>query len=168
MNCTTKMIPYRSERILVLDVHPLRFGFVAMEGPHCVLDWGVRSFRRGVNAVKVPMSKKLELLIDEYDPKMIVVGDSNPRVLQRMKTIATLAANRHLPMFIVKQETIRTAFPDSLQNKHQIAQTLGDCYRELSPIVPPKRKSWKPEHYRMDIFNAAALGFAYFAKKHGA
>jgi hypothetical protein len=160
------MTPYRSERILVLDVHPLRFGFVALEGPHCVLDWGVRSFRRGVNAVKVPMSKKLELLLDEYDPKVIVVGESTPRVSRRMKTIAKLAANRHLPMFIVKRETIRIPFPHSIQNKHQIAQALGDRYPELSPIVPPKRKSWKPEHYRMDIFNAAALGVAYFASEH--
>ncbi len=160
------MVTYRPERILVLDVHPLRFGFVILDGPHTLVDWGVRSFRRGVNAVKIPMAKKLDLLLDEYGPKVIVVGESKPLVSRRMKTIAKLAANRHLPISVIKREVISKVFPTSIQNKHQIAQAVGDRLPELSPFVPPKRKSWKPEHYRMDIFNAAALGVAYFATKH--
>ena len=67
-------------RILALAVHPLSFGFVVLEGPvHPMIDWGVRSFRHGVNAVKVPMSKKLALLLDEYRPGVLVVrGPSSP------------------------------------------------------------------------------------------
>jgi len=61
------------KRILALDVHPLSFGFAVLEGHDHLLDWGVRSFRHGVNAVKVPMSRKLASLFDEYHPDALLV-----------------------------------------------------------------------------------------------
>jgi hypothetical protein len=42
------------KRVLALDVHPRSFGFVVFEGPNRIHDWGVKSFRRGVNAAKIP------------------------------------------------------------------------------------------------------------------
>jgi len=30
-------------RVLALDLHPRRFGYVVLEGPERLLDWGVRS-----------------------------------------------------------------------------------------------------------------------------
>jgi len=31
--------------------------------------------------------------------------------------------------------------------------------------LPPKRRPWQSEDYRMTIFDAAAVGIAYFAEK---
>src|SRR5258708_34865793 len=61
------------DRVLTLEVHPLSYGFTVFDVPDHLIDWGVRSFRRGVNAVKVPMSKKLALLINDYQPSIILV-----------------------------------------------------------------------------------------------
>jgi len=36
-------------------------------------------------------------------------------------------------------------------------------YSELLSILPPKRRPWQSEDYRMTIFDAAAVGIAYFA-----
>jgi hypothetical protein len=47
------------KRVLALDVHPRSFGYVVFEGPNRLLDWGVRSFRFGVNAVKRPVGAKV-------------------------------------------------------------------------------------------------------------
>ena len=77
------MMKHRSERVLALDVHPLSLGFTAFEGHDHLIDWGVRSFRRGVNAVKVPMREKLALLINEYQPGIIII-------MTRPKTGASL------------------------------------------------------------------------------
>ncbi|PYV22403.1 MAG: hypothetical protein DMG24_16885 [Acidobacteria bacterium] len=46
--------------------------------------------------------------------------------------------------------------------KHKIATALADRFAELAPILPPKRKPWESEDYRTSIFDAAALGVAYF------
>jgi hypothetical protein len=34
----------------------------------------------------------------------------------------------------------------------------------LAAKLPPKRKCWESEDYRMSIFDAVALGVAYFAR----
>src|SRR5258705_3391383 len=67
------------KRVLALDVHPRSFGFVVFEGPNHMLDWGVRSFRSGVNAVKIPAGKKLLLLFDEFTPSTIVIRERAAR-----------------------------------------------------------------------------------------
>jgi len=63
------------ERVLAFDVHPRSFGFVVFEGPNCMLDWGVRSFRAGVNAVKVPAAKKVLALLEEFRPSAVVIRE---------------------------------------------------------------------------------------------
>jgi hypothetical protein len=55
----------KEKRVLALDVHPRSFGFVEFEGPNRMLDWGVRSFRPGVNAVKIPAATKFLALLDD-------------------------------------------------------------------------------------------------------
>jgi hypothetical protein len=34
----------------------------------------------------------------------------------------------------------------------------------LASMLPPKRKIWQTECYRMSMFDAAALGVAYFSR----
>ena len=150
------------KRILALDVHPLSFGFAVLEGQNRLLDWGVRSFRHGVNAVKIPMSRKLALLLDEYKPEMLLVKTPTRGNSRRMKMIVKLAAEHHIPVRTRSAESIKRAFSQSSQNKHQLALAVADHFSSLSSYMPPKRKPWKGEHYRTSIFEAAALGLSYF------
>ncbi len=46
--------------------------------------------------------------------------------------------------------------------KYTIAVALTKQLPELAPRLPQVRKIWKSEDYRMSIFDAAALGVAYF------
>jgi glucan phosphorylase len=58
---------------------------------------------------------------------------------------------------------VRNAFAGNARNKYTIASTLAQRFPELAAKLPPKRKIWLCEDYRMSIFDAAALGVAYFA-----
>ena len=158
------MSPVLLKRVLALDVHPLCFGFVLTEGPDQLIDWGVRSFRHGGNAVKVPMSKRLASLIDEYRPNALLVRTPGAGISRRAKMIAKLAAARRLPVRTISLDAIRGAFPHSNRNKHEIAKAVADRYPTLLPYLPAKRKPWQSEHYRMSVFAAAALVLTYFAQ----
>jgi hypothetical protein len=53
-------------------------------------------------------------------------------------------------------------------NKYEVASALARQFPDLALRLPPKRKCWQSEHYRMGIFDAAAVGVAYFvqSKRH--
>jgi hypothetical protein len=148
-------------RVLTLEVHPLSYGFTVFEGPDHLIDWGVRSFRRGANAVKVPMSKKLALLINDYRPDIILVAWPKTGAPRRLHLIRKVAAAHGVRVRALSRTSARRAFPNA-HNKHELALAVATRIPSLSPYIPPKRKSWKPEHYRMSMFGAAAIGLSHF------
>ncbi len=155
------MMAHRSEIILALDVHPLSFGFAVFESPDHLMDWGVRSFRKGVNSVKVPMSERVALLMNEYRPGIILVLTTNRKASLSLRRIAKVASASNVRMHSFPRSSVHKGFPDS-HNKHGLALAVASRLPGLSPYVPPKRKAWKPEHYRTSIFAAAAIGLLHF------
>jgi hypothetical protein len=156
-----KAIP--SEKVFALDLHPLSFGYAMFEGPDELVDWGIKSFRHGANAVKVPLNVKLASLLDEHEPDVVVIKTPRTAALKRAaRTIAAMARYRRIPVRLISRTSVREAFPESNHNKYQIATAIAARYPELSPRLGPKRKFWQAEKYSMSIFDAAALGIAYF------
>ena len=160
------------KRVLALDVRPRSFGYVLFEGPERLLDWGARSFRKGVNAVRIPLGEKIEALVDECDPTVVVAKEAQMRKKinsgQRRKMLDVIVGKaRHggIPVRVLGRSAVRATFAGSgLQTKHQVASALAQRFAELAPILPPKRKPWQSEDYRTSIFDAAALGAAYFTR----
>ena len=160
------------KRVLALDVRPRSFGYALFEGPERLLDWGARSFRKGVNAVRIPLGEKIEALVDECDPTVVVAKEAQMRKKinsgQRRKMLDVIVGKaRHggIPVRVLGRSAVRDAFATSgFQTKHQVASALAERFAELAPILPPKRKPWQSEDYRTSIFDAAALGTAYFAR----
>lgn len=62
---------------------------------------------------------------------------------------------------------MKTAFPESKRNKYMIAAALAKQLPEFAPRLPTVRKIFKSEDYRVSMFDAAALGIAYFGKLLG-
>ena len=157
------------KRVLALDVHPHSFGFVVFEGPNDLLDWGVKSFRPGVNAVKIPAAKKIFGLLDGFSPSVIVVRErETERSANRTHILATvqrLARTRNIPLRFISHGAITKAFAGSESNKHEVASALTQQFSFLVSRLPPRRKCWQSEDYRMSIFDAAAAGVAYFARR---
>jgi hypothetical protein len=160
----------KEKRILALDVRPRSFGYVVFEGPDRLLDWGARSFRRGVNAIRIPLAEKIGVLLDECAPAVVIAKESQRRKKinsgkrrRKLDVIARKARQRGIPVRVLSRSAVRKAFAgNGLQTKHQVASALAERFPELGPILPPKRKIWQSEDYRMSIFDAAALGVAYF------
>src|SRR5437879_4163753 len=69
---TNSMQTYDTERILAVDIRPQSMGFVVFEGAR-LLDWGVKRFPRGVNAVRIPARPKLGALLVQYVPDAFVL-----------------------------------------------------------------------------------------------
>jgi hypothetical protein len=153
------------KRILSLDVHPLSFGFVVIQGSDQVLDWGARCFRHGVNAVKVPMRRKLARLIEDHRPEVLVVGAPRPEGTHRLRAIVKVALGHHLPLRMVGQPELKRVFLGSNKNMDDIARAVGQALPQLLPFIPPKRRCWKPEHYRMSVFKAAAAALTYLSRR---
>ena len=151
------------QKVFALDLHPLSFGYVLFERPDELVDWGIKSFRHGVNAVKVPLNVKLELLLEEYGPDIVVIKDPRTAALKKLaRAITALAERRRIPVQTISGASVRKAFPDESHNKYQIASAIAKRYPELSPRLGVRRKMWQPEKYSMSIFDAAAIGIAYF------
>src|SRR5712692_5719164 len=157
--------PYQ-QRILCLDIRPRSFAFVAFEGPKLVLDWGARSFRRGANAVRVPLGLKVARLLDEYAPCAHVL--ERPRTSKHLRIVAAIrkqAKTHKIPIRLLSAKAIDAVFPGSNDNKHQIASALATRFPDLLSVLLLKRKPWQSEDYRMSICDAAALGTAYFERR---
>jgi hypothetical protein len=152
--------------VLALDVHPRSFGFVVFEGPNRMRDWGIKSFRLGVNAVKIPAARKLLSLLDDFTPSTIVIRKREKRRNTRMlATIERQARSRRVPVRFISRGDVNRAFVGFDSNKYEVASVLAKQFPALASKLPPKRKCWQSEDYRMGIFDAAAVGVAYFTRR---
>jgi hypothetical protein len=161
------MIDQGSEkRVLALDVHPRSVGFVVFEGPNRILDWGVKSFRRGVNAAKIPAARKLLALVDLFTPSAVVIRE--PEVRRNRKMLATIerqAGSRRIAVRFLSRGDVNRAFVGFESNKYEVAAALAKQFPSLASRLPPKKKCWQSEDYRMGIFDAAAVGVAYYTRR---
>jgi hypothetical protein len=155
------MKPLSRQIVLAMDLRPLSFGFAVFEGPDELLDWGIKNFRHGINAAKVPMDVKLAMLLDQYTPNVLVISKPKTSALNGMVR-AALAQDRRISVRLISRTAVRNAFPGNNHNKHQIATAIAAHFPELSPRLGHQRKLWEAEPYSAKLFDAAALGVAFF------
>ena len=154
------------KRVIAFDVRSRNFGFVVYEGPNEVLDWGVRSFRSGTNAVKTPAAKKLLSLLDEFTPSAVVIRERGIGSTKKPKLLSIIerqVRRRSIPVRFITPREVNRAFVGFESNKYEVASALARQFPGLASKLPPIRKCWQSEDYRMGIFDAAAAGVAYFA-----
>ena len=154
------------QRILALDLRLRSFAFAVFEGPKDILDWGKRSFRGGVNAVRVPLVPKIAELFDRYIPDVVVLKRPKTEKLQIIVSEIRRHANVQKSLVrVLSGKMLASVFVGSNDNKHQIASRIAEQFPELLSILPPKRRIWQSEDYRISIFDAAAVGIAYLARE---
>lgn len=159
-------------RILSIDPTSKGFGFAVLEGHGRLVDWGVKEVRDNNNE---RCFKKIMELIDLYQPDGIVVEDYSGkgsrrcrRVQRLIKDFTSLALELNIKIYRYSRATVREAFSQSdAYTKHEIAATIANKFPELSVRLPPERKCYMPEDYRMAIFDAMsfAVAFYYFKDK---
>src|SRR5215475_14213326 len=152
-------------RVLAVDPSTRGFGFAILEGPHRLIDWGVKE-------TKVDKKRKslrfIAELIDRYQPSMLVVEDYTGkgsrrcrRVRELIKDISRIAVQRKINVRNFSRLKVKQAFSESgPSNKYEIAIAIAKRFPELAPRLPRFRKPWMSEDYRMSIFDAVGLGLA--------
>jgi hypothetical protein len=107
---------------------------------------------------------------EQFNPSVVVRRDSILRgsrwKLRIDEALLQESQERRIPVRYVPRHAVKKAFLGHDGNKHEIATVLAQRFPALAPKLPPKRKIWQSEDYRMSVFDAAALGVAYFAR-HG-
>ena len=158
-------------RILAIAPSTRGFGFAVLEGLDTLADWGVKSVTTDKNARSIA---KVEELISQYKPDLLVLEDFStgrraPRIRRLGKRLITLARNQNIKVALFTKEQIREAFYQISSGAKQaraefIAEKFPD---EIGFRLPPKRKPWMSEDYRMGIFDAVALALLpRLVKKH--
>jgi len=154
------------KRIVAIDLRGGSFAFAVFQGPDRLLDWGVRSFRRGVNAVKIPARKKVAALLDYFSPDAVVIrvrtGDRDARRRKMREIVLGEAAKRRIPARLLSRRAVKDAFAGANRTKYTIAASVAERLPGLAPVLPTAHSLWVSEEYILSVFDAAATGIAYF------
>jgi hypothetical protein len=147
-------------RILALDLHPRRFGYAVLEAPDSLLDWGVRSCRKKGKPTDVLLHRRLRQLLDLWKPTVLVIRTAS-RTLPRQK----LLREKLLEGVTAEAKNYRTSVRKASDNvetstKYESARRVAEHFPVLARSLPPLRKPWESEDYRMSMFTAATLAIA--------
>jgi hypothetical protein len=162
--------PQTYPRTLAIAPSSRGFGFGVMDGFDTLVDWGVKGANGSKNRETL---RKVELLLTHYAPEVLVLPDTTaetsrraPRIKRLNQQIARLASEQGIEVVLFADETVRQMFLGTDKGtKHDLALAIANRYpEELALRVPPKRRPWMSEDYRMDIFSAVAL--ALIVRRH--
>jgi hypothetical protein len=160
-------------RILAIDLRHNRSGFASFEGHRQLLGWGVRFYATGDEPESVMMGKRVKALLQLYNPSVIVIMNErwdraidDPRAGLLNDAILRLADAAQIEVRTLRQEQIRQSF--ALMNSHtryEAASSLARIFPELASRLPPQKRAWETEHSIMPMFDAVALGLAYWSQE---
>jgi hypothetical protein len=154
-----------NRRIVAFDIRPQKLGHVILEGPSRLIDYGVARFRESDRQVN-----RVEYLIATFRPSIAVLlrvekGSWRDRAALRTMMRSVRRRIRTLGTAIVQfraGEVKRVLRVPPRGTKELSARLVVEHLPELTWQLPPHRRLWQPEHWRMPIFDAAALALAYF------
>ena len=157
-----------NERVLVIDPTNRGFGYVVFEGPQRLIDWGLAHSRK----TTVPRClARIAGMLRTYQPTTLVIEDCTSRHSRRGKravvllgSAVRLASSLRLRITLLTWPVVKTTLASARTvAKHHLAMMIASRFEELAERLPPKRKPWMSEDERYGIFDAAAMGLAYFA-----
>src|SRR2546429_4464267 len=128
-------------RILALDLHPRSFGYVVVESPRRLLDWGVSSYRGKHDAANVLVCKRLRRLLDLWRPAALVLHNPskksrrpNPKKDRLLERIVTEAKSRRI---IVRAPVKSSAdYQGKILTKYENARRVAEHFSVLTRELP--------------------------------
>lgn len=157
-------------RALAIDLRHRRFGFAVFEGHRQLIGSGTRTYPATGEHEVAMMSKRLISLLQIFSPSIIVTtrerwdrASISTHVLSLEEEILRIAETHSIAIHCITQSQVRQSFLNlGCQSRYQIAMSLSRTFPELSARLPPARRLWDSEHSSMSIFDAVALGLAYW------
>ena len=166
MNQTTS----QHYRILAVALSARGFGFVVMEGLNTIIECGGRVADGDKNTQSLA---KMEKLLNFYRPGVLMLQDVEakgsrraPRIKTLNRQIKVIAGKRKIEVKLISGKQLRDLLLGNPRGtKQEMAEMLAAQFPdELASRLPPKRKPWKSEDARMDIFDAMAMAVVFRLK----
>ncbi|MHB8147501.1 MAG: hypothetical protein ACYDGM_09635 [Vulcanimicrobiaceae bacterium] len=157
---------------MVLSIYPFSrgFAFVLFEGVDNPFDWGVKEIKRKEkNAGTLAEIKKL---VDRYRPEVLVIEETvgrgsrrTPRIRKLYRMLVHFARAEFVDLHRCSKSEIKACFAYvGACTKYEIAKAIAIQIPAFAHRTPPRRKAWMTEDPRQSLFDAAALGLAYYAR----
>ena len=143
------------------------FGWAALSSPLAPHSGGLVEVTKDKNVVCL---RKIEVLLDQLEPEMLVLeafekrnSARADRIAKLCRALVALANDRGIEFAIYTRVDIERCFATvGARTRYEIAETIARHVPALSPRLPQKRQPWKADDRRMALFNAAALVFTHF------
>lgn len=145
---------------LALSPHIRGLGYVCIEMPNRLLDYGVITSRPWDSE---RLLKRLNKIINFYAPHLMVVKDANTIESKRMRKfinqITECAIEHSVPIHQYSRDQVKHVFAKvGCSTKQDIADIIANQWlTELKDRCPIPRRSYEPEDYNMSIFDALSL-----------
>jgi Holliday junction resolvasome RuvABC endonuclease subunit len=167
-----KLNSKKYNRILGIAPSSRGFGYALLEGEK-LANRGSSSASKDKNTKCV---MRVEELILHFEPEVMVLEDTgaegsrrHPRIRELSQRLLALAVSHEIPVaWFRREQVMHFFFGNGKGTKQEIAQFMGEQFPEdLGMMVPPKRRTWMNQDYRIDIFDAVALAFIFREGMHG-
>lgn len=159
-------------RVLAVSLSTRGFGYAVIEGENAIIDYGKKRINRNKNIVSLA---QIDKVIARNQPAVLVLQDVDkakgtrrvPRIKELHRKIVLLAKKQKIKVVKISGKELRALLlGNEAGTKHEMAELLAKQFHdELASRLPPKRKTWKSEDSRMDIFDAVELAVAFRMKK---
>jgi hypothetical protein len=152
---------------LAIDLRFRRSGFAIFEGPRRLLDFGTTGIPSGrVENARNRFSDLLQLSL----PAIIVVRRDRWETLMArsereplIEALTNESETRGIQIRLLEQDSIISTFRSlGCETKAETSTALARIFPELVWRLPPERRVWESEHPRQSVFDAIALGLAYW------
>jgi hypothetical protein len=159
-------------RLMACDVRPQKLGYAVFEfrDEMQLVDWGRRRFYKA-RVRRLILGDLLRLL----HPSVLVLrklSDGSRRNTSRITKVTgkikrEARAARTRIAWLGESSLARFFRKSGKLTRQQIAESMAELFPEIAWKLPAPRKPWLSEDWGMPLFDAIALGFAYFALKMG-
>lgn len=155
----------------VLSVYPSSRGYayVLFESALIPYDWGVKDIRKK-NKNEAAL-EGIRILIERYRPDSIVIEDysekgsrRSTRIRRLYRMVANIAMKEQIEVIRISRDSIFKCFESvGAKTKYDIAQAVAQQIPALAHRLPRVRKIWMSEDPKQSLFDAAALGIAFYS-----
>lgn len=167
------MLVQSPKRALALQVTTRGFAYCLFESPGQLIDFGIKHVKRGDKNKQSLLA--IERLIVRFDPHVIVFEDVSEvgskrlsRVRNLYRDIEKLADRASIETYAYPWQIVFSVFKEgSPKTRHDLAVMIAGIVPAIARRLPPKRKPWLPMDARQALFDAAALGLAFYAVNDG-
>jgi hypothetical protein len=153
---------------VVLSLYPNvnGLGYAVFESHLSPVDWGIKTARKRKHDT---LMRHAAWLMRMFTPNVILLPVratvmQGSRRLQKVATdIENLAAGHGAAVHWYSRTDMKAAFAQyGAQSKDAIAGVITRLLPEFEQHVPPLRKIWMSEDYRMGLFDAVALAMTFY------